>query len=243
MSAVIENPELPATLSVELSVTQDLTTKIAPSGALALADVWDVDSSEMAQAASNQRTEWARQIDEIKNARADFLGPAKKIMEAAAKWFNPAINDREAGRDLLGKKLLEWDKKEKARIAKEREDREAAAAAAEATERANAAIEQGEAKATQAQVAVVAAAAPVSEPGKISGTSVRENWVPILNQGVTEEAALIQIIQAAATDQQLRGLLKLDQPALNRLAKALKNAMRVPGYTARDVPTLAGSRK
>ena len=95
----------------------------------------------------------------------------------------------------------------------------------------------------RARVAVVAAAAPVAEPVKIAGTSVRENWVPVLNQGVTEEEALEQIILAAATDQQLRGLLKLDQPALNRLAKALKTAMRVPGYTAKDAPTLAGSRK
>ena len=120
----------------------------------------------------------------------------------------------------------------------------AAAVVATATERANAAIEEGDARAVQAQVAVTAATIPVyNMPTKIAGSSVKENWVPVLNQGVTEEAALELIIKAAATDTQLRGLLKLDQSALNRLAKALKNAMRVPGYTARDVPTLAGSRK
>ena len=78
---------------------------------------------------------------------------------------------------------------------------------------------------------------------KIAGTSVRENWIPVLNQGETEASAIELIIKASATDPQLCGLLKLDQSALNRLAKALKTAMRVPGYTAKDAPTLAGARK
>ena len=296
MSAVMQKPE-EQSLSVVLTMDEGTRDMLSSAqGALIVAKEYVIDCAEMAQAASNERTSLAVRIDAIKMRRQKFIEPAKQIIANAEELFNPAIRAMTAARDMLGTGLLEWDKKEKARIAKEREDREAAerkarqeaeakaaaeraraeekareerrkaaeaeearqkalrdgnaraaaaaaAAAAEATERANAAIEQGEAKAIQAQVAVVAASMPVAEAVKIAGTSVRENWVPVLNQGVTEEVALVQIIQSAATDQQLRGLLKLDQPALNKLAKALKGAMRVPGYAAKDVPTLAGSRK
>ena len=296
MSAVMQKPE-DQNLSVVLTMddsTRDLLRQA--DGAMVIASEYVIDCSEMAQAASNERTSLAMRIDAIKARRKKFIEPAQQIIANAEELFNPAITALTAARDMLGGGLLEWDRKEKARIAKEREEREAAerkarqeaeaeaaaararakekadeelrkareaeearqkalregnaraaaaaaAAAATANERANAAIEEGDAKAMQAQVAVVAAVAPVVEPVKIAGTSIRENWEPVLNPGVTEEDALDLIIQAAATDQQLRGLLKLDQPALKKLAKALKTAMRVPGYTAKDVPTLAGSRK
>lgn len=296
MSAVLQKPE-EQNLSVVLTMDEATRDMLgAAQGALVVANEYDIDCLEMAQAASNERTDLAIRIDAIKMRRKKFIEPAQQIIANAEELFNPAITALSAARDMLGTGLLEWDRKEKARVAKQREEREAAArkarqdadaaaaaararakekadeelrkareaeearqkalregnaraaasaaaAAATATERANAANEEGDAKATRASVAVVAAAAPVAAPVKIAGTSVRENWVPVLNQGVTEEAAFEQIINAAATETQLRGLLKLDQPALNKLAKALKGAMRVPGYTAKDVPTLAGSRK
>ena len=296
MSAVMQKQE-DQNLSVVLTMDEATRDMLRTAdGALVVAQEYVIDCPEMAQAASNERTDLAIRIDAIKMRRKKFIEPAQQIIANAEELFNPAITALTEARDMLGTGLLEWDRKEKVRIAKEKEERDAAerkarqdaeaeaaaararakekadeenrkareaeearqkalregnaraaaaaaAAAATAIERANAAIEEGEAKATQAQVAVVAAAAPVAAPVKIVGTSVRENWVPVLKQGVTEEAAFEQIIQAAATDQQLCGLLKLDQPALNKLAKALKGAMRVPGYTAKDVSTLAGSRK
>lgn len=296
MSAVMQKQE-DQNLSVVLTMddtTRDMLRQA--DGALVVAQEYVIDCAAMAQAASNERTDLAIRIDAIKARRKKFIEPAQQIIANAEELFNPAITALTAARDMLGNGLLEWDRKEKARIAKEKEEREAAerkarqeadaaaaaararakekadeetrkareaeedrqkalregnaraaataaAEAARATERANAAIEEGDTKATQAKVAVVAAIAPVAAPVKIAGTSVRENWVPVLNQGVTEDAALEQIIKGAATDPQLRGLLTLDQSALNKLAKALKTAMHVPGYTAKNIPKLAGSRK
>jgi hypothetical protein len=119
----------------------------------------------------------------------------------------------------------------------------AAAAAAKATEKAEAVIEEGNVAATQAHVAVTAVAAPAPAAVKIAGSSVRENWVAKLNPGLTEDDAKALIVKEAATNPQMLGVLKLDTSAINRLAKALKGTMRVPGYTAKDEPTLAGSRK
>lgn len=300
MSAVMESEseaEVPKSLAVELPVTTELTTKIKPAGALALAQVWEIDSAEMAQAASDQRAEWAQQIDEIKKARADFLDPAKRILEAAARWFNPPIEDRESGRKVLGDKLLTWNEKEKARIAAERAQREeearkarqkaeqeaaaararaeeqareerrradeaeerrrqaeaegnaraaaaAAAEAAKAKERAEAVVENANARAEQAHVEAAAMAlAPKVVETKIHGSTVRENWVAVLRQGMSEDQAKALIVKAAATNPQLLGLIDIDVSALNKLAKALKGAMDVPGYEAKDVPVLAGSRK
>ena len=64
-----------------------------------------------------------------------------------------------------------------------------------------------------------------------------------LNQGLTEDDAKALIVQAAATNPQLLGVLKLDMPAINKLAKALKQVMQVPGFTAINEPSLSGSRK
>jgi len=339
MSAVLQesvNDEIPTELSVRIPVTTAVANQIKPAGALALAQEFTIDGPEMAQIAADQRKDWAGQIDHIKKMRLDFLNPAKLIVEAAAKWFNHPIEDREAGRELLGQKLLTWDTQEKARISAENAKREAesrrirqeadakaaaeraraeevaraervkaaaaeaerlrqvaeaerlrregdakaaaeadrkakaaAADAAKATEKAAAATENGEARAqeTALQAAAAATAAPMVEQVKASGMSVRSNWIARLQPGVTEEAALILIVKAAATETDLPlglralvpgdvlivkpaatrpdliALLKLDASALNKLAKALKNNMNVPGYVAVDEPVIAGSRK
>ena len=120
----------------------------------------------------------------------------------------------------------------------------AAADVAKAAERAAAVQENAAAKAAQVMVEAAASAPqPVAEAAKIAGTAMRENWVAKLKPGVTEEQALAQIVAAAAGNPQLLGLLKLDMSALNKLAKALKKAMDVPGYVAEDEPILAGKRK
>ncbi len=124
--------------------------------------------------------------------------------------------------------------------------RAAAAAAAEsakAMERAQAAQENATANAIRAQVEAAAAVVPVATVAKIAGTSVRDNWVAELKVNISEPQAKAMIVKDAISNPQLMGLLKVDLPAINKLAKALKNAMSVPGYEAVNKPTLAGSRK
>ena len=296
-------PAIPSTITFDMPVTAEITKTIRSSGALAEAEVWMIDSADMAQLAANQRTDWAARIDQIKAMRADFLKPAKDIVDAATKWFNPPIEDLEAGRKNLGDKLLAWDRAEKARIAEAqriadeqarkirqeaeakaaqerakaeaeakaaREKQEAALAAqrkaeaegnaaaakkaaadaAKAGEKAAAALENGAAAAQEVQAAAAAQAAAVVVPEatKIAGSSVKANWVACLKDGVTSEDALLLICNAIVSEgrSDLLAILKIDDSArgpLNKLAAALKGAMRVPGYVARDVPTLAGARK
>ncbi len=301
MSAVLQEqiiaPEQPHTLEVKLPVTGEFLSGIKPAGAVAEARNWDIDSTEMAQFAANQRTTWATRIDNLKKMRADFLDPAKKIVEAAAKWFNPPLEDLEQGRAILGTKLVEWQQAESVRIAKENAEREAAdrkarqdaerkaaeerakaeeiarqerakadaaaaalkkaqdegdakaareAAIAEAAarERANAAIETGNAKAQEVQIAAAAAtSAPVEAVAKIAGSSLKDNWIAKLQPNVSEDMAKSMIVNAASTNETLQACLKIDMSAINKLAKALKKQMNVPGFVAVNDQTIAGARK
>jgi hypothetical protein len=296
MSAVMQQ-DVKQNLSVVLTMDEALQAQLRQGEtAMSVAQEFVIDCAEMAQAAANERTDLAVRIDALQARRKKFIEPAQQIIDNAKELFNPAIANLTAAREYLGVGLIEWDKKEKARIAKEKEEREAeerrarqkadqeaavararaeeqaaeqrrlaavaeearqkalregnaraaeaaAAAAAKATEKAEAAIEEGNAAATQAHVAVTAMAMPAPAAVKISGSSVRENWIAKLNQGLTEDDAKALIVNEAATNPQMLGLLELNTGAINKLAKALKGAMRVPGYTAKDEPTLAGSRK
>ncbi len=123
-----------------------------------------------------------------------------------------------------------------------------AAEAAKMKEKAQAAIENGEAKAQTAVLEAAAVQTPVSEVQKVSGQAIKETWLAVLMPGITEEAALSMIVNAIVTEKRsdLLALLKIDtapRGALNKLAAALKEAMRVPGYAAQAQHTLSGSRK
>lgn len=292
MSAVLkEEPQL----SVELHMTQDIRANLMQGErALSVAQSYEIDSAEMAKAASDERTDMARRIDRLKVLRKEFIEPAQKIMDNANNLFNPAIAGLESGRKLLGDGLLEWQRKEQARVnlenakreeearkarqeaeqkaaaeqaraeevarelrrqAQEAEERRrqaeaegntraaaaAAAEAAKATERAAAAQENGAAKAAQAHMEAAAITPPPVETSKLAG--MRSKWVAKLSPSETEESAKELIVKAAATNPMLLGLLSVDTSALNKMASALKGAMRVPGYTAVDEPIIAGSRK
>ncbi len=322
MSSVLEKEphvtDTPESLRIELPVNGEFLSKIKPAGAVAVAMAYEIDSAEMAQLAANERAAWAKRIDGIKAMRKDFVEPAQTILERAKKWFNPPILDLEAGRELLGRKLLAWDEQEKARVAREQAEREAVArrlrqeaeakaaaelaraqeAAREARQRAAAAEEErarqaaeaerlrkeGDVKAAaeaerkakaaaaeqakqqekeqaaaqngaasanriQMEAAAAASAQPaIQEITKIAGQSTKENWVAVLNDGETEQTALLKIVTAIVNDKRedLLALLLVDTAArgpLNRLAAAQKKHMRVPGYRAEDQPVLAGKRR
>lgn len=307
MSAVLEKEpvaDTPESLRIDLPVNGEFLSRIKPAGAVAVADAYEIDSAEMAQLAANERAAWAKRIDAIKAMRKDFVEPAQTILERAKKWFNPPILDLEAGRELLGRKLLAWDEQERQRVAREQAEREAlarklrqeaeakaaaeiaraeeqrrehmrreaeafqakqkahaegnakaaaaaAAAEAKAREAAQAALENGHAKAAQVQVAAAAASSsqpPVQEVVKIVGQSTKENWVAALKEGETDQTALLKIVTSIVNDKRedLLALLVVDTAArgpLNRLAAAQKTHMRVPGYVAKNLPVLAGSRK
>ena len=306
MSAVLQQPEVNEELHVAVRMTPEVQREVAATGALAVAQAYDVDCAEMAQSLADDRRAWAKRIDRLEAMKKDLIAPAKealeKMRERLARWFDAPLQDLTAARDLAGQKLLTWETAERERVAREKavaeaearrirqeveakaaaeraraeeiarearrkaEEAEAArrkaeaegnaraaaaaaAAAARAQEQARAAIETGEARAQELQMrAAATATAPVSEPVKIDGQSVKDNWVAELRPGVTIDQAK-ELIVAAIPTQGRRDLLAhihLDtapRGSLNKLAAALKGAMDVPGFVAVNRQQLAGARK
>jgi hypothetical protein len=112
----------------------------------------------------------------------------------------------------------------------------AAAAAAEAAkleEKAAATIENAEAKAAETIIAAQAAVTVASAPEKVAGFSLRDNWKAELLPGKGDRDVIPLIVDAIASGRtELLALLKLDMGAADKLAKALKKAMSVPGMQA-----------
>lgn len=121
--------------------------------------------------------------------------------------------------------------------------RAAAAAAAQAAkleEKATATLANADAKVNETLMAAQAAApavAPVAE--KVAGFSLRDNWKAELQPGKTPDQAMALIISAIAgvpierfVRPELLPLCKLEMSAADKLAKALKKAMNVPGLEA-----------
>ena len=308
MSAVLQEPITEATkmpVTVELS-PEALREISATASALAVAQSYEVDCVEMAQALADERRAWAAKIDLLTKFEDGALAPAKKALVEMKAWvanqFGTKRADYTAARDLAGQKLLAWDQQEKSRLAREQAERDtvarqlrqaadikaaaerarseeqarearrkeqeareaqakalaegnaraAAAAAAEAAkqaEKAAAAVENGEAKAQAVQLEAAAhvQAAPVATVVKIAGQSSREAWVAELKSGVNIDQAKLMIVEAIAGGRHdLLALLELNtapRGPLNKLAAALKGSMNVPGFVARVVTSIAGSRK
>lgn len=194
----------------------------------------------------NNLLEWDRQEKaRIAAENAEREAQARKArQEAEAK----AAAERARADEIAAaerRKAAEAEERRKKAEA-EGNTRAAAAAAAEiakANEHAQAVQENAAVAATEMLVSAVAAAPPAVAAVKVAGSSVRENWVAELKPLVTEDHAKALIVSGCVSNPQLLGLLKLDTSAINKMAKALKKAMDVPGYVAVDKPQLAGSRK
>ncbi len=218
MSAVLEQPaaasDTPESLRIDLPVNGEFLSKIKPAGAVAVAMAYEIDSAEMAQLAANERAAWAKRIDGIKAMRKDFVEPAQTILERAKKWFNPPILDLEAGRELLGRKLLAWDEQEKARVAREQAERDAAARKLrqEAEARAAAELARAEEAARQARQAAAAAEA---ERARQAAEAER-----LRLEGDAKAAAEAERKAKAAAAEQAKQLEKEQAAAQNGAAKA-----------------------
>lgn len=128
------------------------------------------------------------------------------------------------------------------RQAAAREDQKAAAAAAESARRAEAAearLEDGEAKAAEAQyIAMATAPTPFIPPAAIpQGFGMRKNWIAEIVKD--ETTTILAIAAVLATRPELVSLLKVNMPAANKLAKSLEKNFNVPGMTARNAPISA----
>jgi hypothetical protein len=145
---------------------------------------------------------------------------------------------------------------EKRRKAAEEEAAGNAARAAKLREQAKAAEENGAARATEAHLQAAATAAamiPVTAQ-KVSGTQMRDKWVPKIlvtdleaKRLIVDAAAGVAIVDGKRTlvppRTELLGVLDLGVSAIRKQAESLHEAFSIPGFEAKNEPIVAGSRK
>ena len=123
MAAVLQDLQSEK-LEISVLVTPEIQREIRNTGALAVAQAYDIDCPEMAQALADERRMWAKRIDRMEAMKKDLIAPAKealeKMRERLSKWFDAPLQDLTLARDLAGQKLLTWEKSEQDRIAREK---------------------------------------------------------------------------------------------------------------------------
>ena len=192
--------------------------------------------------------ECERLADEARRRREEEERAARQKAEAAAAAERAKAEQQAAAARRAAQEA------EERRQAAEREGNvraaaAAAAAKAKAEEQARAVVENAESKATETILAASAKPSTVPvipEAPKLDGFSTRDNWVAELAPGCDEAKALRFVVAAiAGVDPEslkrpdLLVGVKLDMPAWNRLAKALKAGMSVPGIVAKNRPVAA----
>lgn len=186
-------------------------------------------------------------VNELFRAPKEYLESAEAKLKGALLTYDreqqrKAEEARRAAEEVARKERerIEAEAREAQRVAQEEADRIAkeAAAAAAAGDAAKAEQLQAQAQETVAAGAQLAqdiamtaelvTAAPVpiaSAAPKVSGLSTRKNW----KARCTDKMALIRFVAAHPEHQHL---LEVNQSALNQLAKAQKDAMRIEGVEA-----------
>jgi hypothetical protein len=197
----------------------------------------------------------------------DFLLGVKALRAEIAETFDPHIGRAfEAHRALCREKkeaeapladaelivkraLVTYDTaQERIRQEEQRRLQEQARREAEERQLMEAIALEEEAKASGDAGLAMEAAAKLEEPihtpavavapttPKVSGIAYRETW----SGRLTNIAALIVY---AASNPQFMGLLMINQPALNQLARSMKNQMRIPGVEAVSTKDVAAGRR
>lgn len=219
---------------------------------LAAADLQKVkglakDVEEKRTAITGPLNQAVKAVNDLFRAPKEYLASAESALKGAMLTYDREQQRkaeearREAERRAREEReRIEAEARETARRAREEADliaKEAADAAAagdaakaaelqqQATETAAAGAAQAETIAMEAEM-VTAAPVPVATAApKVAGLSTRQNWKARL----TDKMALIAFI---AQHPEHQHLLDVNQSAINQLAKAQKDAMRLPGVEA-----------
>jgi colicin import membrane protein len=184
---------------------------------------------------------WTREQERIAEEARRQAAEAERKARAEAEAKAAAL--RAKAEQEAAEKRRQAQEAEQARLKAEAEGnaRAAAAAAAQAArlqQEAQSKTDEAEAKATDVALTVAASApAPIPVATAPKGFGSRENWVAELAPGHTEHGALQKICEAIADGRlDLFAVVKLDMSAANKLAKAQKKHMSVPGLVAVDRP-------
>lgn len=227
---------------------QDLVQARELAGQKLLA--WEKSEQERIARVKAAAEEEARRVRQEADAKA-AVERAKAEEAARIEREKAAAAEAERQRQAAEAERLRKEGDQKAAAEADRKAKAAAAEAAKAQEKEQAALDNGAARAAQAQLeaaAQVSAAAPVAMVAKISGSALKDNWVAELKPGVTIEQALLMIVEAIVKENRrdLLALLELNfapRGPLNKLAAAQKGVMNVPGFVAVNKQAIAGARK
>jgi hypothetical protein len=260
MNATTISPDL-ATLPQRATATA-ADAELAANSALLVAQAFTIDSPEVYEAAGAELRDIATRMKRLEDARLSITRPMDEAKKAVMALFAKPLETLQKADGVLRASMLTWKRAEDERIARERaeaeriarEEREAAQRAAaeaaaraaelaaqannsaEAEDAAREAAAQAEAAAEEAALAEVAPPPVVAEPtAKAAGVASRKVW----KAEVVDFAALVK---AAAQDPTLLAYLEVNTTALNGVAKAMKDAARIPGVRVYADETLAVRR-
>lgn len=201
--------------------------------------------AHLKQALVTFQVEERRKADEARRHREEAERKARQ--EAAEKAAKARAEAEAKAREEQRRAAEAEETRRKAEA--EGNPRAAAAAAklaAEATAKATAAIENGEAKAQEVELAAAAtpvAAEPVRPATKLEGFSMREKWAAKLAPGMAADVDAIKLIASKIEERpDLLAYISLEWKAVNRAAAAMKEHLNIPGIVAHK-ETIAASRK
>lgn len=153
-------PEDPGAMQVTLNMDEGLRSQLRRTeGIVAIAESYDVDSPEMAEAANKELRGFIDREKAIEQCRDGFVEPAQKILANAKALFNPALMALSQGQRILKDKLAGWTIKEQERVARERREREEVERRARAEAEAKAAIARAQQEEREREARQRAAAA------------------------------------------------------------------------------------
>jgi hypothetical protein len=235
--------------------------ELAANSALLVAQAFTIDSPEVYAAAGEELREIAGRMKRLEDARLSITRPMDAAKKAVMDLFAKPLDTLQQADKVLRGSMLTWKRAEDERIARERAAAEAAARAEreriererrEAEERAAALAAQGDAEAAAQAAAEADAAADAAALAEVApplvveartaavGISGRKVW----KAEVVDFAALVKAAAAALErgDATLLAYLEANTTALNGVAKAMKDAARIPGVRVYADETLAVRR-
>lgn len=242
-----------------IAAPDQTTLNARAESALSMVESMTIDCQETYELAADELKAIKAKAKSLEDQRTAITGPINKALKAVNDLFRTPGNYLEQAEKIIKGKMIAYTteqeriaaeerrkaeaaiKAEQDRIARETAEREAAAQAeAEkllAEGNAEAAAEVQAAAAMESASMAVAAqvmTAPVAAPAvaKVSGVSMRGVWKAEVN----DKAALIAYV---AANPQFHNVLEVNTSALNQMAKAMKDAMQMPGVRVYEEKSLA----
>jgi hypothetical protein len=191
--------QAPPRLHVDLNMTADDYAQLSrETGAVEVAQTFQIDSQDMAIAANDELKSVKARITKIKEMKKGFTQPAKAIIAQAEAIFDPALNALEGAEKFLKAGLLTWNEErerlaaearrkaeEEARKARQDAERKAAEEQARAEEKARAEREaaakaEGQRRKAEAEGNTRAAAAAAACSRTLKRRPRKPSWLPPL---------------------------------------------------------------